>query len=733
MVPSDSGNRERVRSSAWKTVAPGALFLFLAFFFHCVRAYPADSPAPVSGAVRSLSPGMIGEDALMYGKAERFFAGKDWKRATRELDGLLKSHPDSVLTGPSYLLLGRISGRMAVRPGLTRQERNRFWREAIRLCWKAHYALPAKWDRGRAGYRMGRIMFRRGFYPEAKGYLEMGLGEAPDGPRAFDSHLLLAEILRREKHLDASRQILDRLLSRLNPQSSVALRQRISLDYEKSRVLLDLGQMGEAGSLLSEALSLDGNYPYKHPSLLLLLGRYADRAGHNRRAFALYRNFLRFDPESPHVPEARYRMALLAGRLGRRRSMDARLRELIHESPESDWSIRARLKLAESANGRSLLNSSPVKPHRKSDLDRMIDRLEGVNLQRGSRRSRVMALSLIVPLLAERNQWSQALRKLHRISSLVEPESPLGRRVSGLETGLVYGWILSESRSRHPQKVLRIARSYGYALMPSLTDSRPTAFEEESIRKSSRVFVLIGKAQEELNRPEAAERWYRKALSVASLRDRAGVLGDLFRLALVRRKPDDAYRTGLELLAVLPADPAEKPVWLGRMARLARRMGRTGRETSFLETRLSLFPEDESSGRSLARLFEIESGRGEYQKALETAVRARSFLDGSRDPRDRKALLTLLYDWGKMERELHHVDRSSRIWTAFVDTAPADPRAGWVSYQLGNMAETMGHPEEAYRWFLQASRSKSPSPLAEVARQRARGIKLAGEVHDRGF
>ncbi len=733
MGQSATGVRKRVFSNPWKSLALGTLLLFPVSSLHSDLAYPKDPPLPVADGTHQVPPRMIGEDALMYRKAERLFSEKDWAGANREIEGLLKTHPESVLSGPSYLLLGRIAGRQAERPGLGAREKNEAYRQAIRLYWKAHYAHPAQWDRGRVAYRMGRIMFRRGFYPEAKGYLEMGLGEAPDGPRAFESHLLLAEILRLEHHVGRSRQILDRLLARMNPQSPDAQIQKISFDYESARVSLDQGHLEEAGSSLSEALSLDGNYPYKHPELFFLLGEYSDRAGHNRRAFALYRNLLRFDPASPDVPEARYRMALLSGRLGKEKSMDARLMELIHESPDSDWAIRARLKLAESNGRRSFTEEGPEKSHRKSDLDHMIDRLERVNLERGSVQSRVLALSLIAPLLADRNQWPQALRKLHRISSLVEPQSPSGKRVAGLEKGLVTGWILAESRAHHPRKVLRIARSYGYALSPSLVDPNPTAFEQETLRHAPRVFVRIGKAQEELKHLNQAKRWYLKALSVAPLRERPAVLENLFDLALLRKQPSEAYRTGLDLLAILSADPVARPVWYGRMARLARRMGKTDEERSLLEARLRQFPEDESSGRSLARLFEIESRRGDYQKALETALRSRGFLDGSQDPRDRKALLTLLYDWGKMEKELHHVNRSRRIWTEFVKEGPEDPRSGWVSYQLGNLAETMGEPEQAYRWFLRASKSKSPSPLAEVARQRARGIKLAGEVHDRGF
>ncbi|MHB8422031.1 MAG: tetratricopeptide repeat protein [Leptospirales bacterium] len=732
MVSSDSVIRKRVQFRPANALRIAAPVLCLVLLFLCGSAFAAEvSPGDNRNSLPR-PPAMIGEDALMYRKAMMLFSRKDWNGAIGEINGLLKTHPDSVLTGPSYLLLGRISARRAARPGLNRQERNEFYQNAIRLYWRAHYAHPPQWDRGRVAYRMGRLMFKRGFYPEAKGYLEMGLGESPDGPRSFDSHLLMAEIFRREHHLNASRQILDRLSGRLSPQMQNPLEERISLDYEKARVALSLGRVPEAGSLLGQALLLDGSYPYKHPSLLFLLGRYADRAGHNHRAFALYRSFLKFDPESSHVPEAHYRMALLSGRLGRKRSMEARLMDLAKEFPESDWAIRSRLKLTESLNRRYSGKNSAESPHRKSELDKTIDRLRKVDLKRGSPQSRVMALSLMVPLLAERNQWSQALRKLHQVSSLVEPHSSLGRRVAGLETGLVYGWILSEKNPPHPRKVLYLARSYGYALTPALTDPHPTVFEEEAIRESPRVFVRIGKAEELLKRPKEAGVWYRKALSVASLKERPEILGNLFRLAIARKDPTEAYQTGLILLAVLLKDDPEKPVWMGRLANLARELGKGDRERSLLEDRLRLYPEDESSGRSLARLFEIRESRGEYQASLETAIRARSFLEDSRDPRDRKSLLTLLYGWGRMESELHHPDRSYRIWTEFVRIAPKDPRSGWVRYQLGNMAEAMGHPDEAYAWFVQASKDNSSIPLADVARQRARGIKLAREVDGHG-
>lgn len=115
------------------------------------------------------------------------------------------------------------------------------------------------------------------------------------------------------------------------------------------------------------------------------------------------------------------------------------------------------------------------------------------------------------------------------------------------------------------------------------------------------------------------------------------------------------------------------------------------------------------------------------------ALRSRAFLDDSADPDDRAALRNLLYEWGQMEREIHHPGAAYRVWSDFVKSAPEDARAGWAQYQLGKIAETMGRTDVAYRWFMKAALAKGPAPLSDVARQKADAIRLRQEAQNRGL
>lgn len=737
-------NRNRGRSLLGMVFIPAVLALFVVFGSarseerppH-IDLPPASQPPPPLPEQPELRPGepLIGEDQLMYRKAKGLFDTGKWDAARKELDGLIETHPQSVFVGKSYLLIGRIAERRAQKEsGLGREARNRLYRSAIRLYWKAHLAPPDGWDQGESFYRMGRLMLTRmHFDPEAKGYLNLGIIESPDGPYSYESRVLIAEILRREGHLEKSRQVIDHVEGRVRLEPNLPTTRLLPVLYEKARIALEQNDLPDVGRILSEALSADGTYPYSHPSLFFLLGRYAERVGHTRRAFSLFRNFVRFDPASPDVPEAGYRMAILAGRMGRSRSMRGRLVELYHDYPDTDWGIRARLKILEERDEKPLEIAVPTPPHQKSVLDRRVEELERIDIKDGSQTTKVIALSLMVPLLAHREQWTVALRKLHRLSIGTDPLSRPGLRLANLEKSLVYGWILKESGAGHDGAVREIARDYGYALFPALTDPDPVPFESLEIPKAALVLDRIGRAEQKKGRFVEAGRWFRKALGVASLNDKPEVLGDLFDLSLASKDPLEAYRTGENLLAVLPADPVERPAWLGRMAGLAKRLGMPGSEEGYLEERLREFPEDPTSGRSAYRIFGIERELGHFRRARAMALRSRAFLDDSGNPADRKALGDLLYDWGQMEHEIHHPGAAYRAWSDFVKFAPEDSRAGWAQYQLGKIAETMGRSDDAYRWFRRASLAKEPSPLSDVARQKADAIKLRQEAQNRGL
>ncbi len=713
---------EHGRKTGFWTAA--VLLFFLSAFF------PGKAQPSGSSSVLRIP---LGSDAILYHKALQFFSQGDYPRSRKYARRILAEHPHSVETGPAWLLLARIQARSAEERARSRKERYRAMRQALRFFWRAHDALPHGWDQGRVSYRMGRMMDKMGFYPEAKGYLELSVREAPSGPRFFSSRLLLAEILRKEGHIRQARRVVDRLASRMELENPGRKATMLPLLYERARIALDQDRVPEAGSFLTRALALDGVYPYKHPEDLFTLALYADRKGHHRRAFALYREFRRFGSESPLVPEALYRMGILSGKLGKPRSMEARLLEVVHEYPTTRWADRARLEIARLEGAREQGRFSPGQSHRKSPLDKKIERLLEVNLKNGSVSSRVLSLSLTAPLLARRGQWEEALRTLHRIQSDTDPGSPEGLRLSGLETALVSGWILHQKDPFHPGRIQKIVASYGYALNPEIRDPRPTPFEIEGERDVPEAYRLEGKAFARSGDTVSAIRWYRKTLKVAGLNVRVRTLRDLVRLETTKGDLSGAWADGQTLLGALPSSSPDRPVWMGRLAVLARKMGEPHLEETLLREKIRDYPQDDSSGRTLVRLFAIDRKGGDTARAEKDANLARVFLDDARDPDDRKALGSLLYRWGKMERDLHHPERAYRLLEAFQRTFPEDPRRGWALYQLGNLALVLGDPEKARHWFLKVARKESGSSLGRVARERAQGIRLEQDMAARGY
>jgi len=325
------------------------------------------------------------------------------------------------------------------------------------------------------------------------------------------------------------------------------------------------------------------------------------------------------------------------------------------------------------------------------------------------------------------------LRTLHRIQSDTDPGSPEGLRLSGLETALVSGWILHQKDPFHPGRIQKIVASYGYALNPEIRDPRPTPFEIEGERDVPEAYRLEGKAFARSGDTVSAIRWYRKTLKVAGLNVRVRTLRDLVRLETTKGDLSGAWADGQTLLGALPSSSPDRPVWMGRLAVLARKMGEPHLEETLLREKIRDYPQDDSSGRTLVRLFAIDRKGGDTARAEKDANLARVFLDDARDPDDRKALGSLLYRWGKMERDLHHPERAYRLLEAFQRTFPEDPRRGWALYQLGNLALVLGDPEKARHWFLKVARKESGSSLGRVARERAQGIRLEQDMAARGY
>jgi hypothetical protein len=55
---------------------------------------------------------------------------------------------------------------------------------------------------------------------------------------------------------------------------------------------------------------------------------------------------------------------------------------------------------------------------------------------------------------------------------------------------------------------------------------------------------------------------------------------------------------------------------------------------------------------------------------------------------------------------------------------PNGPHGGWVTYQLGQISLSEGHPREALDWFEKTVRQYSGDEVARIAEQKISALKL---------
>ena len=641
---------------------------------------------------------------------------------------LEKEHPGSVLIPRASLVMGEILVKKDLKLRHESDTSNSIAKEASRDLWRARMDLPQGAFRDEATEAIARLMFSEGLYPEARGMLELGLRESPDGPFSISEKLLLAATWRRSQNPKKAMEVLSSLGVDMETASGVSASDRVHYLYEAGGLSLDLGNLPDAGEYYRAAIGLSPDYAYSHPKRLYDLALYSDRVGHDQRAFKLFREYLRRKPGGMHVPMAAYHMAELAGRLGRPQSRLARLAEVMRTYPHTEASDLSQITLMKDKLKDLQAESHPsgqlkfLPPHQKSLNDRLIEDSDRIVRSGVTSRSRVEAASIMVPLLVSQKRFDLAFRVIHRLEIDADPQSLSGKRLLGLESAVLFRKILDLNHSSDDRQILQMVHSYRNLVSPVLLDPRPTGMEMRNFSLEGKVLLRIARAHEGTKDDQGARRWLQKVLKHGGLVPRSGALKDLIALDLKSDDTLEAWRTGQELIALIhPGDP-EGAAWILDEEKVARKLGDMDREIPLLRSFVQDFPADPKAGWAQARLFRIHLLRNEFDQAERSGRKALVLLSPGKS--DQESLLTLLYRFGQMEVSLHRTKQAISLWETFLRDGPADPRRGWVMYQLGKLDEADGKEQRAYRWYLAAAKAAANPDLASVARQKAKGISI---------
>jgi tetratricopeptide (TPR) repeat protein len=639
---------------------------------------------------------------------------------------LRREHPGSILIPQAALLMGEMLVKKNLNVRHESDTSKLLVREASEDLWMARTDLPPGPLRDEATYAIARLLFSQGLYPEARGMVELGLRESPDGPFAIPQELLLSSCWRRSGNPRKAMDVLSRLGANIESASDVRKTDKIDYLYESGGVSLDLGRLADAGEYYRAAIALAPDYAYAHPKRLYDLGLYSDRIGHERRAFKLFREYLRRKPGGVHVPMASYRMAEISGRLGRPESRKARLMEVMRTYPHTEAADLSRITLLEDKL-KSLERESPpsgrlksLPPHQKSLDDRLIEDSGQIVRSGVTSRSRVDAASIMVPLLVSQRRYDLAFKIIHRLEIDADPQSSSGKRLLGLESAVLTRQILEMTSPSDDRKVLRLVHSYRSLVSPVLLDPRPTLMEIKEFSREGEVFLRIARAHEGIRDDAGARKWLHQVLMHGGIVPRSGALKDLISLDMKSDDTLEAWKRGQDLIALIHPGNAEEAGWILEEEKVARKLGDMDREIPLLRTFVKDFSADPRAGLAQARLFRIHLLKNEFDQAENSARKALVLLapGGS----DQESFLTLLYRFGQLEVALHRTKEAISLWEKFLRDGPTDPRRGWVMYQIGKLDEADGKNRRAYRWYIRAAKVATSPELASVARQKAQGI-----------
>ena len=642
-----------------------------------------------------------GRDRGLLSVALKDFRSQHDRMARKAIKELLSSHPGSLYRGPALLLLARIHAREAI--GKSSGD----FREPLAYFRKAEETPPSGWDRGEVLFREGQYLIRQRFGAEGRGILSQLLSRFPDSPWVFRARLATADSWREKGNLRRADKILDGVRTSLSHSSPMT--DRIRYLYLLGHVRLDQGDLPGAESAFLSALSLSKSYPYHHPEALFLLARTAYALGHNHRSAALFKSFARLFPNDPRSGESEYYLARISGRMGFLSHEKARLREVVADYPGSAASHLARTELLR------LVFFSPDNGESPGDLPELLSRsireLGKIASEERNRRISGEAALLRLRLMDRAGDWEGAIRKISRLEGTVDPASRFGVRLRKLETSLVLNRISQLSYPLHAGQILNLYHSYRYRL-PLASDPAGAS-----------LFLSLARATRKKGEKERAGRELDSVLSHSKdpvLLAKARKLR--YRWLIQDGKKSRALDWAITFYGNRTIPSTERREWFAKALDLARQMKKPDIEKEVLSSWAASGVPIDHPGEVLARLGLLEIGSGDPDKGRSDLLRALPEIEGRRE--NPSLLARVLFRLG--QESFLRGDRASsrRYWQEMLACCPSDPHGGWVTYQMGQMALSDGHANEALEWFEKTVRKYPGEEVARVAKEKIRAMRL---------
>jgi len=663
-------------------------------------------PRPAQNPSRK--PRLFRSDQYLLKVAKEDVRSQHDQRAKKALDELLAAHPQSILRGPAFLLLARIASREAVRSG--RRDDN----TPMKLFRKAEEVPPSGWDQGEVRYRMGQYLIRRRFGVEGRGLLEQVLSRYSRGAWAFRAKLLMADSFRSERRLARAEAI----LKEINPEKggfSGTKEDRVRYDYESGHLLMDKGRFGEAQDFFVKALKLSPAYPYRHPGILFLLGRYSYSQKHNRRAAILFRTFIRFFPDDERSSDSQYYLARISGRMGRTSHERARLREVISDNPHSTGSHLAKLRLIQMTFFSGTGTSSAPLPEVQDRAIKTLARLERLET---NKRIAGEAAILRVRLLDLTGKNDEAMRILSRLQGDTDLSGSFGKRLLAEEQSILMKKILALSNPMHPGNILALYHSYRYRLPDPASPGGGT------------LSLLLARAEWKLGRADQAFRFLDQVQkNPYDTRDRNRALYLRYRWLLARNQASSALNLAIDQSSRKTLPPSDRALWLARASGLAKKQGNRDVERRILGAELSSGLPVPHRGRVLARLGLLDLSAGKEEEGRDKLLQALPEIQNETGQKELRS--DVLFHLGQISWARGEKANAGEYWQAMIQCCPSDKRRPWVMYQMGNMALENGDRAGALDWFSMAVKSSGGTDIGKVARLKieAMGLEKKGEEH----
>ncbi len=621
--------------------------------------------------------------------------------AEKAISDLLRFHQGSILQGPALLLLARIHAREAIGKG------SRHFRDPLSYFRMAENLPPFGWDRGEILFRKGQYFIRQGFGAEGRGYLEQVLSRYPNSPWAIRAKIEMADSWRARGNLKRAEKDLGEVQSRLTPLSPP--QDRILVMYLRGHIQLDRGHLEKARSTFDGVLASSKEYPYAHPETLFLLARAAYAFGHDRRSATLFRQFIRLFPNNPKVGEAEYYLARISGRLGFPTHELARLREVVKDYPGALASHQAWI---------ALLNQIFFGSHEKpaaGDLPEMLARsiaqLGRISSEERNQRVALEAELLRARLLDRAGDWKGAFREVFRLEGKVDPVSRIGKKVHHFEEHLILARIKTLSHPLQAENILSFYHSYCYRL-PGPEDPGAAS-----------LYLTLSRAYRKKGDKKAAWNDLEKILS--SSKDPALLAkarNQRFRWLLEDGNTQDAIKMAMDLSASSSLSRDERRKWFKLATSEAQKIKNRSLEMQIFSQWAASGVPLEHPGETLARMGLFDLGRGRHDKGRAELLQALPKIEGHEEDKSLEA--RVLFHLGKESFINGEREEARRYWEKMLDCCASDPRGGWVTYQLGQMALAQGNVGKARNWFQKTVDLYPNEEVARVARQRIQAMAL---------